>query len=164
MTRSGSVPSGVSCPAGVMVQPFGNIVPVAARNRSAPLEAATKVARPTSSAAAIFVRIGIEWDWAAEACRLQGAATMHRLLILGGGFGGVYAALRLQARAGRRSDLQITLVSRDNYFLFPPPAAPTPSGFPSPRGHSPSHLGLFARKQTPCGRRSSPPIPRLVRG
>jgi NADH:quinone reductase (non-electrogenic) len=54
---------------------------------------------------------------------------MHRLLILGGGFGGVYAALRLQARAGKRRDVQITLVSRDNYFLFTPmlPQAATSS-------------------------------------
>ncbi len=54
---------------------------------------------------------------------------MHRLLILGGGFGGVYAALRLQARAGKRRDIQITLVSRDNYFLFTPmlPQAATSS-------------------------------------
>ncbi|HEY7981552.1 MAG TPA: NAD(P)/FAD-dependent oxidoreductase [Candidatus Eremiobacteraceae bacterium] len=54
---------------------------------------------------------------------------MHRMLILGGGFGGVYAALRLQARAGRRDDVKVTLVSRDNYFLFTPmlPQAATSS-------------------------------------
>lgn len=54
---------------------------------------------------------------------------MNRMLILGGGFGGVYAALRLQALAGRRKDIQVTLVSRENYFLFTPmlPQAATSS-------------------------------------
>ncbi len=44
-----------------------------------------------------------------------------RVLILGGGFGGVYAALRLRkrlARAGR--PVRLTLVNRDNFFLFTP--------------------------------------------
>src|SRR6516225_3787797 len=43
----------------------------------------------------------------------------HRILILGGGFGGIYAALRLE-RALSRTDAEITLVTRDNYFLFTP--------------------------------------------
>jgi NADH dehydrogenase len=43
-----------------------------------------------------------------------------RILILGGGFGGVYAALRLQKKLQRRPDVEITLVSRDNFFLFTP--------------------------------------------
>jgi NADH dehydrogenase len=45
---------------------------------------------------------------------------VHRILILGGGFGGVYAAMRLQSRLRHRTDLDVTLVSRDNYFLFTP--------------------------------------------
>ncbi len=45
---------------------------------------------------------------------------MHRILILGGGFGGVYAAMRLQSRLRHRPDIDVTLVSRDNYFLFTP--------------------------------------------
>jgi len=45
---------------------------------------------------------------------------VQRILILGGGFGGVYAAMRLQSRLNHRSDLDVTLVSRDNYFLFTP--------------------------------------------
>ncbi|CAM3987877.1 NAD(P)/FAD-dependent oxidoreductase [Corallococcus sp. ZKHCc1 1396] len=43
-----------------------------------------------------------------------------RVLILGGGFAGVYAALHLERRLGRRDDVEVTLVSRDNYFLFTP--------------------------------------------
>jgi NADH dehydrogenase len=43
-----------------------------------------------------------------------------RVLILGGGFGGVAAALALERVLARRSDLDVTLVTRDNYFLFTP--------------------------------------------
>ena len=41
-----------------------------------------------------------------------------RILILGGGFGGLYAALEFEKR--RDPDLEITLVSQDNFFLFTP--------------------------------------------
>jgi NADH:ubiquinone reductase (H+-translocating) len=43
-----------------------------------------------------------------------------RVLILGGGFGGIYAALKLEKLLSRRSGLEVTLVTRDNYFLFTP--------------------------------------------
>ena len=46
----------------------------------------------------------------------------RRVLILGGGFGGTYAALELEkvlARQGNGS-LEVTLVTRDNFFLFTP--------------------------------------------
>ena len=43
-----------------------------------------------------------------------------RILVLGGGFGGVYAALRLQERLGGQSNVRMTLVSRENFFLFTP--------------------------------------------
>lgn len=43
-----------------------------------------------------------------------------RILVLGGGFAGVYAAMELERRLGGRTDVAITLVSRDNYFLFTP--------------------------------------------
>jgi NADH dehydrogenase len=44
----------------------------------------------------------------------------HRILILGGGFGGIYAALELEKVLGRGGDLEVTLVTRDNFFLFTP--------------------------------------------
>ena len=46
--------------------------------------------------------------------------TTTRVVILGGGFAGVYAARRLErlARAGIR--LEVTLVSQENFFLFTP--------------------------------------------
>ncbi len=64
-------------------------------------------------------RIIIKKHLAATAAGLQGA-NVQRILILGGGFGGVYAAMRLQARLRRRTDVDVTLVSRDNFFLFTP--------------------------------------------
>jgi NADH dehydrogenase len=45
---------------------------------------------------------------------------MTRVLILGGGFAGLYAALEFERRLARRPDLEITLVNRDNFFLFTP--------------------------------------------
>lgn len=45
---------------------------------------------------------------------------MTRILMLGGGFGGIYAALELDKRLGRDPDVEITLVNRDNFFLFTP--------------------------------------------
>jgi NADH:quinone reductase (non-electrogenic) len=42
-----------------------------------------------------------------------------RILILGGGFGGVHTAMRLERLLGV-GDAEITLVSRDNFFLFTP--------------------------------------------
>ncbi|MCH7750487.1 MAG: FAD-dependent oxidoreductase, partial [Acidobacteria bacterium] len=44
----------------------------------------------------------------------------QRILILGGGFGGVYAAMRLERRLRRRDDVELSLVSRDNYLVFQP--------------------------------------------
>ena len=43
-----------------------------------------------------------------------------KILILGGGFGGIYAALRLEKLLAQRPELEVTLVTRDNYFLFTP--------------------------------------------
>ncbi|MFQ5912194.1 MAG: NAD(P)/FAD-dependent oxidoreductase [Nitrospinota bacterium] len=44
----------------------------------------------------------------------------HRILILGGGFGGIYAALRLEKAFAREGNVEITLINRDNYLLFSP--------------------------------------------
>lgn len=41
-------------------------------------------------------------------------------MIRGGGFGGIYAALRLEHHFRRRDHVEVTLVTRDNYFLFTP--------------------------------------------
>ena len=44
----------------------------------------------------------------------------HEVLILGGGFGGVYTALEFEKRLRRRRDVGVTLISAENYFLFQP--------------------------------------------
>jgi NADH dehydrogenase len=43
-----------------------------------------------------------------------------RVLILGGGFGGMYAALEFEQALARGADLDVTLVNHDNFFLFTP--------------------------------------------
>ena len=43
-----------------------------------------------------------------------------RVLILGGGFGGLYTALEIEKQLGSDSGVEITLVNRDNFFLFTP--------------------------------------------
>jgi NADH:ubiquinone reductase (H+-translocating) len=43
-----------------------------------------------------------------------------RIVILGGGFGGVYTARHLERLCKRRPDVEIVLVSRDNFLLMTP--------------------------------------------
>ncbi|HWT77631.1 MAG TPA: NAD(P)/FAD-dependent oxidoreductase [Candidatus Methylomirabilis sp.] len=44
----------------------------------------------------------------------------QRIVILGGGFGGLYTALHLEKALARDSSLEVTLVNRENFFLFTP--------------------------------------------
>lgn len=50
-----------------------------------------------------------------------------RVVILGGGYGGVYTALGLQ-KAARRGQIKLSLVSKENFFLFYPMLAEVVSG------------------------------------
>jgi len=43
-----------------------------------------------------------------------------RVLILGGGFAGLYAALEFEKALARGAQLEVTLVNRENFFLFTP--------------------------------------------
>jgi len=43
-----------------------------------------------------------------------------RILILGGGFAGLHAAMHLDATLARDPDVEITLINRENFFLFTP--------------------------------------------
>lgn len=45
---------------------------------------------------------------------------MKRIVILGGGFGGVYTARHLERLLKRHSDIEVVLVSRDNFLLMTP--------------------------------------------
>ncbi len=43
-----------------------------------------------------------------------------RVVILGGGFAGIYAAMELEKAVGKGEDIEIVLVNRENYFVFQP--------------------------------------------
>ena len=47
-------------------------------------------------------------------------AKTKRVLILGSGFGGLYAALRLQKLLRRERDVEVLLINRENFFSFTP--------------------------------------------
>src|SRR6267378_1612291 len=49
-----------------------------------------------------------------------GKPRKKRIVILGGGFGGVYAAIHLEKLLARVDAVEIFLVSHDNFFLFTP--------------------------------------------
>ena len=51
---------------------------------------------------------------------MDASASKKRILILGGGFGGVYTARHLERLFKRRLDVEIVLVSRDNFLLMTP--------------------------------------------
>jgi NADH:quinone reductase (non-electrogenic) len=56
-----------------------------------------------------------------------------RIVILGGGFAGVYTALQLQRIWKHESSVQVTLISRDNFFLMTPLLFEAGSGILEPR-------------------------------
>jgi NADH:ubiquinone reductase (H+-translocating) len=43
-----------------------------------------------------------------------------RIVVLGGGFGGVVTAVHLERRLRAQKDVEITLVSRENFFVITP--------------------------------------------
>ena len=44
----------------------------------------------------------------------------HKVVILGGGFAGLYAALELEKGLRKHANVDVTLVNRENFFLFTP--------------------------------------------
>ena len=72
------------------------------------------------------------WRFATSRCRTRGIIGPmrtiyrseppwpHRVLVLGGGFAGVETARHLEKRARRRDDVEVWLVSRENFTLFTP--------------------------------------------
>lgn len=67
-----------------------------------------------------------------------------QIVILGGGFGGAYTARHLEKQWRGRSDVKITLISRDNYFLMTPLLFEAASGVLEPR-HTVNPLRPFLR-------------------
>ncbi len=51
---------------------------------------------------------------------MDAAASKKRIVILGGGFGGVYTARHLERLVRGRPDVEIVLVSRDNFLVMTP--------------------------------------------
>ena len=43
-----------------------------------------------------------------------------QIVILGGGFGGIYTAMHLEKQLAHAPNVDITLVNRENFFLFTP--------------------------------------------
>jgi NADH dehydrogenase len=68
------------------------------------------------------------FDHGRRACDDRGVRTIyrseppwpHRILVLGGGFAGVETARHLEKRIGRRDDVEVWLVNRENFTLFTP--------------------------------------------
>jgi NADH dehydrogenase len=55
-----------------------------------------------------------------EKGKTMSAPARKQVLILGGGFGGLYAALGLERTLARKRDVEVTLVNRENFSLFTP--------------------------------------------
>src|SRR6266581_2767937 len=64
---------------------------------------------------------------------MDATASKKRILVLGGGFGGVYTARHLEQLLKRRADVEIVLVSRDNFLLMTPLLFEVCSGTLDPR-------------------------------
>src|SRR5258706_3245603 len=52
----------------------------------------------------------------------------QRIVILGGGFAGIYTAVHLEKALGRREDFEILVINKENYFVFQPMLAEVVSG------------------------------------
>jgi NADH dehydrogenase len=70
-----------------------------------------------------------------------------RIVILGGGFGGVSAAHRLGDLFSRNRNIDVTLVSKSNYLLFTPMLAEVASS-----GLEPQHISAAVRAALPRAR------------
>ena len=58
--------------------------------------------------------------WLYERWNAEGRSDPFRVVIVGGGFAGLYTALELDRRLGHHRLLEIVVLDRRNYFLFPP--------------------------------------------
>ncbi|MGE5610872.1 MAG: NAD(P)/FAD-dependent oxidoreductase, partial [Bacillota bacterium] len=68
-----------------------------------------------------------------------------RIIILGGGFGGIYTALALDRLHNERTDLEVVLVSRENYLTMTPLLFEAASGILEPRHAVQPVRSLFRR-------------------
>jgi NADH dehydrogenase len=100
-----------------------------------------------------------DWVVSSERCWHHGrvsegtaaaARRPHRVLILGGGFGGVTTAQNLEKRLRGRRDVEIWLVSSDNFLLFTPLLPEVCSGILEPRHVVAPLRGMVRRRFTWC--------------
>jgi NADH dehydrogenase len=68
----------------------------------------------------------------------------HRVVVLGGGFAGIYTARYLSQLLGRRTDVHVELLSEENYFVFQPLLPEVAAG-----GISPTHVVNPVREMVP---------------
>ncbi len=73
------------------------------------------------------------------------AEPKHRVVILGGGFAGVYTAKYLMRLLGRRRDVHVELLSEENYFVFQPLLPEVAAG-----GINPNHVVNPIRDMLPA--------------
>ena len=79
-----------------------------------------------------------------EPVEAQDEAPKQRVVILGGGFGGMSAAQRLERIFARDPSLEITLVSQSNYLLYTPMLAEVAAS-----GLEPQHISAPVRASCP---------------
>lgn len=63
----------------------------------------------------------------------RGQRRAQRVVIVGGGFAGLYAAMELDGALGHHAELEILLIDQNNYFLFPPLLPSAATGTVEPR-------------------------------
>src|SRR5690348_8821123 len=75
----------------------------------------------------------------------QGAAIMKRIVVLGGGFGGIAAAQRLDRQFRHDDDVEIVVVSNTNFLVYTPMLADVAGGTIEPR-HAVPPVRAFLKK------------------
>jgi hypothetical protein len=74
-----------------------------------------------------------------------------RILIAGGGFARLYAAIHFDKRLARRADVEVTLISRENFILFTPMLREVAAGDLRPRDRADDHRARYRRAQRSTG-------------
>ena len=72
----------------------------------------------------------------------NGTADRHRVVVVGGGFGGLYAVRKL-----RHAPVDVTLIDRRNFHLFQPLVYQVATGALSPGEVAAPLRGIFKRSE-----------------